>query len=50
MDDHPTAPTATLSAEVVSVDWRYGLNRCRLAMPGKVIQGNLATVAGVGGA
>ena len=32
---------ATLPAEVVSVDWRYGLNRCRLAMPGKVIQGNL---------
>ena len=32
---------ATLPAEVVSVDWRYGLKRCRLAMPGKVIQGNL---------
>lgn len=32
---------ATLPAEVVSVDWRYGLHRCRLAMPGKVIQGNL---------
>ncbi len=32
---------ATLPAEVISVDWRYGLNRCRLAMPGKVIQGNL---------
>jgi uroporphyrinogen decarboxylase len=32
---------ATLPAEVVSVDWRCGLNRCRLAMPGKVIQGNL---------
>jgi len=32
---------ATLPAEVVSVDWRYALNRCRLAMPGKVIQGNL---------
>jgi uroporphyrinogen decarboxylase len=32
---------ATLPAEVVSVDWRYGLNRCRQAMPGKVIQGNL---------
>jgi hypothetical protein len=32
---------ATLPTEVVSVDWRYGLNRCRLAMPGKVIQGNL---------
>jgi uroporphyrinogen decarboxylase len=32
---------ATLPAEVVSVDWRYGLNRCRLATPGKVIQGNL---------
>jgi len=31
----------TLPAEVVSVDWRCGLNRCRLAMPGKVIQGNL---------
>jgi len=32
---------ATLPAEVISVDWRYGLNRCRLALPGKVIQGNL---------
>jgi uroporphyrinogen decarboxylase len=32
---------ATLPAEVVSVDWRYRLSRCRLAMPGKVIQGNL---------
>jgi uroporphyrinogen decarboxylase len=32
---------ANLPAEVISVDWRYGLNRCRLAMPGKVIQGNL---------
>jgi uroporphyrinogen decarboxylase len=32
---------ATLPAEVISVDWRYRLNRCRLAMPGKVIQGNL---------
>jgi len=31
----------TLPAEVISVDWRRGLNRCRLAMPGKVIQGNL---------
>ncbi len=31
----------TLPAEVVSVDWRCGLNRCRLTMPGKVIQGNL---------
>jgi uroporphyrinogen decarboxylase len=32
---------ATLPAEVVSVDWRCGLARCRLTMPGKVIQGNL---------
>jgi uroporphyrinogen decarboxylase len=32
---------ATLPAEVVSVDWRCGLNRCRQALPGKVIQGNL---------
>jgi len=32
---------ATLPAEVVSVDWRCGLGRCRLTMPGKVIQGNL---------
>ena len=32
---------ATLPAEVVSVDWRYGLNAARQAMPGKVIQGNL---------
>jgi uroporphyrinogen decarboxylase len=32
---------ATLPAEVISVDWRYGLSRCRRAMPGKVIQGNL---------
>jgi uroporphyrinogen decarboxylase len=32
---------ATLPAEVVSVDWRCGLDRCRLALPGKVIQGNL---------
>src|SRR5258708_5358954 len=31
---------ATLPAEVVSVDWRYGLSRCRQAMPGKGIQGN----------
>jgi len=38
---HLYSQIGTLPAEVVSVDWRCGLNRCRLAMPGKVIQGNL---------
>jgi uroporphyrinogen decarboxylase len=35
------APIRGLPADVVSVDRRYGVNRCRLAKPGKVIQGNL---------
>jgi len=32
---------STMPAEVISVDWRCSLNRCRAAIPGKVIQGNL---------
>lgn len=32
---------ATLPAEVVSVDWRTSLRRCRADLPGKVLQGNL---------
>jgi uroporphyrinogen decarboxylase len=32
---------ATLPVEVVSVDWRWELDRCRAALPGKVLQGNL---------
>src|SRR5260370_41429224 len=32
---------ATLPAEVISVDWRYGPNRWRLGMPRKACQGHL---------
>jgi uroporphyrinogen decarboxylase len=32
---------ATLPADVVSVDWRCSLRRCRSALPGKALQGNL---------
>ncbi|SHH03863.1 uroporphyrinogen decarboxylase [Streptoalloteichus hindustanus] len=32
---------ATLPTEVVSVDWRLPLSRCRPLLPGKVLQGNL---------
>ncbi len=39
---------AVLPAEVISVDWRTDLSACRVALPGKVLQGNLDPAALLG--
>jgi uroporphyrinogen decarboxylase len=38
---HLYPQVATLPVEVLSVDWRTSIGRCRQLLPGKVIQGNL---------
>ncbi|HEX7021390.1 MAG TPA: uroporphyrinogen decarboxylase [Trueperaceae bacterium] len=42
---HLYAEIATLPTEVISVDWRTGLERVRGLLPGKTLQGNLDPAA-----